>query len=117
MDIKYQESVRAWHRITMTKELIIIALSAVLLCVMLAIRMTTPLTAHQWYTANVGIDLFAVSIFFSIVSINQTIDKLNVELSGSGIAYNKSAWIYPIQMVSFYLGLIAVVYFGQVAII
>jgi hypothetical protein len=116
VDIKYQESIKAWHRITMIKELIIIALSAVLLCVMLTIRMTTPLTAHQWYTANIGIDLFVVAIFFSIVSINQTLEKLTIELSGSGIVYNKSVWIYPIQMLSFYLGLAAVVCFGQVAL-
>lgn len=116
MDIKYQESIKAWHRITIIKELIIIALSAVLLCVMLSIRMTTPLTVHQWYTANVGIDLFAMSIFFSIVSINQTLEKLSIELSGTGIVYNKPVWVAFIQMVSFYLGLIAVVYFGQVAL-
>lgn len=115
MDIKYQESIRAWHRITLIKELLIIALSTMLMCVMLAIRMTTPLTAYQWYTANTGIDLFAVSIFFSIVSINQTLEKLRVESLGTGIIYNKSAWVTPIQMISFYFGLISVVWFGQVA--
>lgn len=116
MDIKYQESIRAWHRITLIKELLIIALSTVLMCVMLAIRMTATLTVHQWYTANAAIDLFVVAMFFSIVSINQTFEKLNVELSGTGIAYNKSVWVAFIQMISFYLGLIAVVCFGQVAL-
>lgn len=106
MDIKHQESVRAWYRIALFKELVVIGTSSLLMCVMLVLRMIVSLNEYQDYADKIGVDLLFLAIIFSLVSINQSHEKISVDLADNGIKYDKSSLVVFVQMICFYAGML-----------
>ena len=101
--IKYQESVRAWHRNSLVKELVIIFLSVFGLSV-LAYFSTSVTDKLSIVLMATGCLLFFVAIMCSIISINVSIEALENEIALNGIKTVSMAT--PIQMTAFYLAMV-----------
>ena len=102
--IKYQESVKAWHRNSLVKELVIIFLSVFGLSVLayFSVSMADKLIISLMATSCFS---FFVAIMCSIISINISIEALENEIALNGVKSGSSI-VTPVQMTAFYFAIV-----------